>query len=187
MNDGEELSAERGRALRARHPLYARLNGEVVWMLYEELGWDAGQCGRYMDRFLADMQAALAVMDAVEQAPQRRFRIAGRTLPDGREECCPGCPCRQLPWAVICAPCWWQMGTTAGSPASCPHRQKYCPVQPFPCFVRLKQSRIPQYYKHSRGKRQRPAQPQAAASSGPGRRMASSGKKSPESDGKSWQ
>ncbi|MDD6181595.1 MAG: hypothetical protein ACI33N_06475 [Desulfovibrionaceae bacterium] len=95
MNDGE-LSAERGRALRARHPLYARLNGEVVWMLYEELGWDAGQCGRYMDRFLADMQAALAVMDAVEQAPQRRFRIAGRTLPDGREECCPGCPCRQL-------------------------------------------------------------------------------------------
>lgn len=68
---GGNLSTERRQALRAGHPLYARLSGDVVWGLYEELGYSAEACGQAMDAFIDQMHEVLAVMDTLEttQAP----------------------------------------------------------------------------------------------------------------------
>lgn len=60
------LSSERKKALRNSHPLYSRLSGEVVWGIFEELGYDTERCGREMDAFLAGMEEVLMVMDRVE-------------------------------------------------------------------------------------------------------------------------
>ncbi len=66
MEQKEELSSEEKKALRNRHPLYTRLSGDVVWALFEDLGYDPERCGEAMDAFIAEMHHTLAVMRRLE-------------------------------------------------------------------------------------------------------------------------
>ncbi len=73
MKNKNTISAERGKELRGRHPLYSRLSGEVVWGLYEELGYSVEDCGKAMDVFLEQMCEILLVMDALEAKSEGCF------------------------------------------------------------------------------------------------------------------
>lgn len=68
-----EPTSARGRELRGRHPLYARLSGDVVWVLFEDLGLDAEACGRAMDEFIAQMGRVLEAMDCLDRGEARSF------------------------------------------------------------------------------------------------------------------
>lgn len=85
MSDQNELTPERKKVLRNKHPLYSRLSGEVVWGLYEEQGFDAHDCGKAMDAFIEAMHATVATMDRLERDPRAFLAVkAGDTA-------CPGC------------------------------------------------------------------------------------------------
>lgn len=77
MAQEEALSSEESKELRNRHPLYARLSGDVVWALFEELGYDDEQCGRAMDAVIAQMHHVLAVMRRLESDPTAHFVLRG--------------------------------------------------------------------------------------------------------------
>ena len=47
--DSATLPDAEKKRLRNSHPLYGRMNGEVIWMAYEELGYDAEACATVMD------------------------------------------------------------------------------------------------------------------------------------------
>ncbi len=84
MSQEEELSAGESRELRNRHPLYARLSGDVIWALFEELGYDDEQCGQALDAAIAQMHHVLAVMRRLENDPTAYFVLRG----DPVCECC---------------------------------------------------------------------------------------------------
>lgn len=110
MNE-KGLSSERGRELRRRHPLFSRLSGDVIWALYEDLGYDAEACGRAMDDFIARMHTVLEAVDRLEKGEARYFALENippgcvAALPrKGEALCAHGVGWQQLlpPYAVGC-------------------------------------------------------------------------------------
>ncbi len=90
------MSAERGKELRGRHSLYSRLSGEVVWGLYEELGYSVEDCGKAMDAFLEQMREVLLVMAALEAEPEGYFALE---FSNSDCACCQSIPERVIPVA----------------------------------------------------------------------------------------
>ncbi len=70
-----ELAPEVKKRLRAEHPLYTRLSGDVVWALLEEAGLDPEHCEVMMDEVLAAMNQTLKAMAAVEQGSALALRL----------------------------------------------------------------------------------------------------------------
>lgn len=68
--DSAALPAAEGRRLRNSHPLYGRMNGEVIWMIHEELGLDGDACARAMDDELALRQRSLDILATLERHPE---------------------------------------------------------------------------------------------------------------------
>lgn len=75
------LSPERKKFLRGRHPLFKRLSGDVIWGLYEELGYDDDACGTAMDDFFVEMTEVLTAMDCLERNAGACFTVTADTVP----------------------------------------------------------------------------------------------------------
>lgn len=72
------LDSTQSRQLRNQHPLYTKLSGDVVWLLYEERGYDAKACEQAMDAFIATMHSTLAVMHSIESGAAHHFIVQGK-------------------------------------------------------------------------------------------------------------
>ena len=72
-----------------RHPLLARLTGQVVWNLAEEAGADDDECGLFMDHYVAWRGAALAVLERLRDAPGGGLRLM--VDDEDRAAACPEC------------------------------------------------------------------------------------------------
>ncbi len=57
--------------LRAMHPLYRRLSGEVLWLFLEEQGLGPEECDSLMQHFLQEMEDNLRVMQKLLAHPER--------------------------------------------------------------------------------------------------------------------
>lgn len=75
MSQKPALSPACKKDLRSRHPLYARLSGDVVWGIFEENGYDEAACGTAMDDFFARMNDILQSMNALEKNKARCFTL----------------------------------------------------------------------------------------------------------------
>lgn len=67
--DSATLPDAEKKRLRNSHPLYGRMNGEVIWMAYEELGYDAEACATVMDAELDLRHRTVSLMATLEQSP----------------------------------------------------------------------------------------------------------------------
>ena len=75
--------------LRNSHPLYGRMNGEVIWMAYEELGYDAETCATAMDAELDLRHRTVSLMATLEQCPDACCVLE---LPEAPCASCTACP-----------------------------------------------------------------------------------------------
>lgn len=75
------LSPEQKKVLRGKHPLYSKLSGDVVWCIFEELGYSAEACERAMDDFFAAMQQTLLVMQHMEVGEASAFVLHAAPVP----------------------------------------------------------------------------------------------------------
>ena len=87
--DSATLSAAEKKCLRDSHPLYGRMNGEVIWMAYEELGYDAEACATGMDAELELRHRIISLMATLERAPDACCVLE---LPDAPCASCTACP-----------------------------------------------------------------------------------------------
>lgn len=69
--------AAQSKILRNQHPLYQKLSGDVIWVLYEERGFDAEACGKALDDFIDTMHRTVAVMQALESGIAKHFVVQG--------------------------------------------------------------------------------------------------------------
>lgn len=65
------------------------MNGEVIWMAYEELGCDAEACATGMDAELALRRRTISLMATLERAPHACCVLE---LPDAPCASCTACP-----------------------------------------------------------------------------------------------
>lgn len=72
-----KLDPAQSKQLRNQHPLYQKLSGDVIWVLYEERGFDAEACGKAMDEFIATMHSTVAVMQALDNGTAQHFAVQG--------------------------------------------------------------------------------------------------------------
>ena len=79
--DSATLPDAEKKRLRNSHPLYGRMNGEVIWMAYEELGYDAEACATVMDTELDLRHRTVSLMATLEQSPDACCVLE---LPDAR-------------------------------------------------------------------------------------------------------
>lgn len=61
--------------LAARHPLFSRLSGQVIWLLFEEQNARPQDCDAFLERYLAWREDALTTMARLEANPQSALRI----------------------------------------------------------------------------------------------------------------
>lgn len=86
--DSATLPAAEGRRLRNSHPLYGRMNGEVIWMVHEELGLDSDACAAALDAELALRQRSLDILATLERHPEACCVL---DVPEGPCAACTGC------------------------------------------------------------------------------------------------
>lgn len=103
--DSSALPAAENKRLRDSHPLYGRMNGEVIWMAYEELGLDAGACATAMDAELALRRRTLDIMATLERSPGA---CCVPELPDAPCASCTACPDLAHLYVDAAAPQWQQ-------------------------------------------------------------------------------
>lgn len=87
--DSATLPDAEKKRLRNSHPLYGRMNGEVIWMAYEELGYDAEACATVMDAELDLRHRTVSLMATLEQSPDACCVLE---LPDAPCASCTACP-----------------------------------------------------------------------------------------------
>lgn len=87
--DSATLPDAEKKRLRNSHPLYGRMNGEVIWMAYEELGYDAEACATAMDAELDLRHRTVSLMATLEQFPDACCVLE---LPDAPCASCTACP-----------------------------------------------------------------------------------------------
>lgn len=87
--DSAMLPDAEKKRLRNSHPLYGRMNGEVIWMAYEELGYDAEACATVMDAELDLRHRTVSLMATLEQSPDACCVLE---LPDAPCASCTACP-----------------------------------------------------------------------------------------------
>lgn len=103
--DSSALPAAENKRLRDSHPLYGRMNGEVIWMAYEELGLDAGACATALDAELALRRRTLDIMATLERSPGA---CCVPELPDAPCASCTACPDLAHLYVDAAAPQWQQ-------------------------------------------------------------------------------
>lgn len=86
--DSAALPAAEERRLRNSHPLYGRMNGEVIWMVHEELGRDSESCAAALDEELALRRRSLDILATLERHPEACCVLE---VPDGPCGTCTGC------------------------------------------------------------------------------------------------
>ena len=87
--DSATLSDAEKKRLRNSHPLYGRMNGEVIWVAYEELGYDAETCATAMDAELDLRHRTVSLMATLEQCPDACCVLE---LPEAPCASCTACP-----------------------------------------------------------------------------------------------
>lgn len=87
--DSATLPDAEKKRLRDSHPLYGRMNGEVIWMAYEELGHDAEACAAGMDAELELRRRTVSLMATLERSPDACCVLE---LPDALCASCTACP-----------------------------------------------------------------------------------------------
>lgn len=87
--DSATLSEAEKKRLRDSHPLYGRMNGEVIWVAYEELGYDAEACATAMDAELDLRHRTVSLMATLGQCPDACCVLE---LPDAPCTSCTACP-----------------------------------------------------------------------------------------------
>ena len=148
-----QLSPQRHKELRGRHPLYSRLSGEAIWVFLEDMGLTPEQCDAFMAAFFRQMDQVLAVMDIMDENPHVHAAITcGKYSP---EHVCSACRqrCEKVisseqpewiqslpPFGIGCPLSLLQAGTantlqsSANAPCQRKHEQILCT-----CFAHNKQ------------------------------------------------
>ena len=95
--DSAKLSDAEKKRLRNSHPLYGRMNGEVIWVAYEELGYDAETCATAMDAELEPYDSARVHLASLtrEKVEALEARLAGLTVEQRAE--LPGLQAKRAP------------------------------------------------------------------------------------------
>ena len=120
--DSATLSDAEKKRLRNSHPLYGRMNGEVIWVAYEELGYDAETCATAMDAELDLRHRTVSLMATLEQCPDACCVLE---LPEAPCASCTACPDLEHLSIDAMTPQWRQwlppMPSAAGSMPACCH------------------------------------------------------------------
>lgn len=117
--DSATLPPSEDKRLRNSHPLYSRMNGEVIWMAYEELGFEADACAAAMDAELDLRRRMTDVMATLEQRPDACCLLE---LPP--EPCADCSGCRRLALLAV--------------DAATPHWQGWLPPYAIGCRARCR-------------------------------------------------
>jgi hypothetical protein len=79
----------------ARHPLFSKLSGQVIWLLFEEHDADPADIGAFMDHFMPHFTGQLDVLRRLLEHPDGWLRIRVSAPPgaesDAARAACPAC------------------------------------------------------------------------------------------------